>query len=162
MTQRLNLPPNDRLHLFIQNLEPALQEYVILGNPKNYDEAERLARLKSSLLYQQQKSDTVEVPRGTLNLIQGMLDSKSRPSITATEPEYFHSEGNLPNFEQAHLTRRDVVNIVEQILGCSQRGNNKIRNRNFDRHRFSSNRTTTGQPVCTRCHLVGHTARSCN
>ena len=46
MNQRLNLPPKDRLHLFIQNLKPALQEYVILGNPKNYDEAERLARLK--------------------------------------------------------------------------------------------------------------------
>ena len=97
-----------------------------------------------------------------MNLIQGMLDSKSHPSIAATEPKYFRSEGNLLNFEQTHLTKRGVVNIVEQTLGRSQRGNNQIRNRNFDRNRFSSNRTTTGEPVCTRCHRVGHIAPSCN
>ena len=62
MTQCLNLPPKDRLHLFIQNLESALQEYVILGNPKNYDEAEHLgkAEIKAVTSCSNQKIDQQE------------------------------------------------------------------------------------------------------
>ena len=49
LCNKLNLPSKDRLHFFVQNLEPSLWYYVILGHPKTYNKAEHLARLKSSL-----------------------------------------------------------------------------------------------------------------
>ena len=49
LCKKLNLSPNDRLHFFVQNLEPSLRDYVILGHSKTYDEAVHLAQLKSSL-----------------------------------------------------------------------------------------------------------------
>ena len=59
---RLNLSPEDRLHSFIQNLTPAIKEYVILGNPQTYDEAERLARLKGSLIHDK-KQESIQLTR---------------------------------------------------------------------------------------------------
>ena len=62
---RLNLSPEDRLHSFVQNLTPAIKEYVILGNPQTYNEAERLARLKGSLIHDK-KQESIKLTQDTL------------------------------------------------------------------------------------------------
>ena len=43
MSQCLNLSAKDRLHTLVENLDPTLREYVILGSPQTRERLEREA-----------------------------------------------------------------------------------------------------------------------
>ena len=88
LCKKLNLSPKDRLHFFVQNLEPSLRDYVILGHPKTYDEAEHLARRKSSLA-----GNKIARAQNDAELKQVVIDSirdnikgfQSSPQVGASE-----------------------------------------------------------------------------
>ena len=118
-SNRLKLSENERLQVFVQNLLPHLREYVILGNPKTYDEAERLARLKDSL---HPPPTQKGIDNDTLKLLQELVNSKKMPAVAATEPNNFRKHEDF-NAESVQGAISDLYNKINNLQATARNQN---------------------------------------
>ena len=189
MSNRLNLSPKERMHVFCQNLLPHLKKFVVLNAPKTFDEAERFARVRGSFKDEPKK---LEIGEETIKLLKGVASTTPPPVASnaprATQVSAFNTnigdtnsqrmdrmeEGlqkvlqevkslKSPVFrrEQPYNQGNNYPNRTENRFGNRYQGNYSTPFRGNNRGDFRGGRTTQGQPVCSRCNQPGHFARSC-
>ena len=71
---RLQLPPFECLHHFVQGLRPDIKEYVALQQPTTLENAENLAKLKE-ILSLENTSKPIDTTKLTQDIVQQLKDS---------------------------------------------------------------------------------------
>ena len=126
LCKKLNLSPKDRLHFFVQNLEPSLRDYVILGHPKTYDEAEHLARLKSSLAGNKiaRAQNDAELKQVVIDSIKDTLKGfQSSPQVGASEYLAQRRDSSSVDFTRfadvVDGLQRQMNDVTQQLRGLT-------------------------------------------
>jgi len=171
--QRLKLTEQDQLHYFLTGLKPDLQSFVILKEPKTLEEAERYAKLKSSLPSQPTFSAS-EVAAIKKSLVDELTKATPKPQVSAVQNDnkFDHrqsrNEGARSNKGIRDLIQQELAKLNKQNQGYSQRGpSNSYYPRSGYRQNFRGDfsyrdtRTSMGQIVCQNCGRIGHHQRQC-
>ena len=189
MSNRLNLSPKERMHVFCQNLLPHLKKFVVLNAPKTFDEAERFARVRASFKDEPKK---LELGEETIKLLKGVASTTPPPVASdaprPTQVSAFNTNNGDTNSRRMDRMEEGLQKVLEEVkslktpvfrreqpydqgnnypnrtanrFGNRYQGNYSIPFRGNSRGDFRGGRTIQGQPVCSRCNQPGHFARSC-
>ena len=174
LCQRLELPKSEWLHSFMRGLRPSIRNYVYLQQPNNFEEAENLARLRSSV------SDTEPQVATLINKFGNVVDDlkqlvteQNRPGaghIAAfSQPNGQNYSSPGPRYDPNLRTRPEpgrgqplykddlvyAINELKRDIFRSRPNNNRSFNSNRNR------RTPTGVPICNSCGRPGHISIRC-
>lgn len=165
--QRLKIKAEDQMHKFIEGLLPELRDFVILREPKTLAEALNNAKIRETV---KPASQLAVVTRSDLDQLQAnMLNALSNVHSTV-------SNVNAPSFDKVRpQIRQDRIDsgiesmIKDQIRQELRRERFRTNPSHDNRPlRFTQNggfgrptRAVNGDPLCTICSKVGHTAARC-
>lgn len=169
--RRLAINDDEALHKFIEGLKPELQSYVILNEPKNFHEAERLAKAKSAV--PNAPSFTMEdVLKVQTCLLAEINSKKSLPQPPSNVAAY------APAPQQDRFDENSIKRLISEGIAEAFRKNDmgsRPRNQYFPNRQNSPNfrtnargdfgrsdqRTALGRLTCYSCGMPGHHFRNC-
>lgn len=135
---------------FIQGLRPEIKRFVLLSNPKTFEEAFRHAKREecNNSLVDNSRTRVAAMshePKRTEELEKSIADLSAQVSVMATEIGRISSQ------------RQYTSNTRGQNVRGSWRGRGRGLQPRSDRNL----RTTDGRPICNNCQRVGHIAVRC-
>jgi hypothetical protein len=163
---RLKLPKGEGLHCFMRGLKPALKNYVYLQQPKTFEDAEYLARLKSSV-----STDSEPQIAAVMSQIGNVVTELKNIAIQQTKPNTEGVAAFGPSQQQRSYPPKPQWNSgpipvykedLDQMMRELRREirssrSNSNRSNNFGRNR----RTINGDPICNSCSKAGHISIRC-
>lgn len=168
--QRLNLSKEEKLNYFLLGLKRNLQNFVVLQQPKTFDEAVQLAKLKSSIKAEPTftTGDVLAIQKGLMEEINRKSSPKAQVAAVNQNPNF--EQRNFPNNNQRldiqirRVIREELAKAPRDVRGFSNRPGmqtNRGQNNRGDFYGLRSQRTTMGFVICHSCGRVGHYARNC-
>lgn len=155
---RLDIPPPEQLHFFINGLRPELRNYVILQQPKNLEEAERYAKIKNSVSDATMPASTAVEMLSLQREIIEQLKQKQAPIAAFNQQTSQNYQRPFRNASQPSTNYSFNPSQSNQALPTNHYPRPNLNSRSdFGR----SIRTTQGHIVCWRCNRVGHHQRNC-
>ena len=183
---RLGVRGNELRDIYVQGLLSEIKTHVILNQPQTTEEAETMARLKSSVMAGTSKlTGMAELKKAVSSLrdslspkseMQELRDEIERIKHLSSTPQrrsnntpvsaYYNSEktkGHLHGNQyeansQIHQLQEDLRRVKSQLSQLQVTNN---RNGRQYRPTLRNKRSTTGAPICYSCRRVGHISRNC-
>lgn len=168
LCQRLQLPKDECLHCFTRGLKPSIKNYVYLQQPKTLENAEYLARLKSSVSDNEPQVALMSEMGSIVSNLKAMAVSQAKANSVAAfgnfdRPYYDNGNSNnrqrpMTNDRDRPVNRDDLQQIVRELRREIRDTNRRRPNtNNYGRNR----RTATGEPICNSCGRAGHISIRC-
>ena len=164
---QLDVKGMDKMRYFVQGLRPESKEEVLMRQPKSFEEAEHLARLKVAVKesidmkdqHHRQQDQTIQMLVEKVASLSAKLSQPTSPVVAATS-----YQSNSPLEQIIQKLQSEIKRLEDRMDrrfdGLVRRygGNNQPRQSQYGQR---TSRTRDGRPICYTCGQAGHISRNC-
>ena len=155
------------MRYFVQGLRPEIKEEVLMRQPKSFEEAENLGRLKVAVKesndikdqHHRQQDQTIQMLVEKVASLSAKLSQPTSPVVAATS-----YQSNSPLEQILQKLQSEIKRLEDRMDrrfdGLVRRygGNNQPRQSQYGQR---TSRTRDGRPICCTYGQAGHISRNC-